>query len=299
MGSECCTREQAGCGTRLQTGSLAAGSASSRFQKKAGDVVFELLLIDMAGIVDEARAPAVLKIIRDHLRLPRVHIDLVYEEFFERTASGRVDPATVEQALNEVEEYIWEGWQGEFALDDFLVLFLVDQGTSARFLMQILREIMQRTTMLPVVLALAVGEAGDGQITVLERADLPLAWRCVPGDSVVLNEDVWLDGEDLVVGADPLLLQGTPLTVVERAAYDGDQLNGDYLLALLEEQDPPIIIALPWSLVTHPSEWEKIPRGLAKMRVVATYRLPGWFSVRIETSSRLNATASEQGERSP
>ena len=262
--------------------------------------MFDLLLIDMAGVMDEAHTPAVLKIIRDRLRLPRVNLDVVCEEFFERTAPGRVDPVEVERALNEVEEYIWEGWQGDFELGDFLILLVIDQGTPGAFLMQVLHEIMQRTTLLPVVLALAVGETEEEGVILIERADLPLVWRGLPGDPVVLNTDVWLDGEAQAPLDCPALPRGSVLTVVERAAFDGDRVNRDYLLAAtaLEGQDTPIVVALPWLLVTHPSEWVSDPARREAGRAVATFHLPCWYSVRVEEHDRVNATTRAESERS-
>jgi len=246
--------------------------------------MFDLLLIDMAGIMDEAHTPAVLKIIRDRLRLPGVNLDIVCEEFFERTASGRVDPVEVEQALNDVEEYIWEGWQGDFELGDFLILLVVGQGTPGVFLMQVLHEIMQRTTLLPVVLPVEAGGVEEAGVTLIERADLPLPWRGLPGDLVVLNTDVWADGDDRAPGGSPLLQRGSVLTVVERAAFDGDRLNRDYLLAAaeFEGQDTPILAALPWRLVTHPSTWDAHRAPREELRAVAYFRLPCWYDVRVD-----------------
>lgn len=262
--------------------------------------MFDLLLIDMAGVMDEAHTPAVLKILRDRLRLPRVNLDVVCEEFFERTAPGRVDPVEVEQAVNEVEEYIWEGWQGEFELGDFLILLVIDRGTPGGFLMQVLQEIMQRTTLLPVVLALEAGGLDEEGVTLIERADLPLAWRSLPGDLVVLNTDVWPDGAGLEPGSTPLLPRGSALTVVERAAFDGERVNRDYLLTAtaLEGQDTPILTALPWLLVTHPSEWEKIAIRDGQRPAVATFQLPCWYSVRAEERDRVKATLGAESERS-
>ncbi len=253
--------------------------------------MFELLLIDMAGIMDEAHTPAVLRIIRDRLRLPRVNLDVVCEEFFERTVGGRVDPVEIEQALNEVEEYIWEGWQGDFELGDFLVLLVIDQGTPGVFLMQVLQELMQRTILLPVVLALGVENTEEDGVIRIERTDLPLAWRCLPGDSVVLTTDVWPDGEDQASGACPLFPRGSVLTIVERAAFDGVRVNRDYLLTAmaLEGQDTPIVVSLPWLLVTHPSEWKAFPRRDGPRLVVATFHLPCWYSVRVERYEGVNA----------
>ena len=179
-------------------------------------IMFDLLLIDMVGILDEDHTPTVLSVIRDRLRLPRVNVDLVSEEFFMRTLPGLVAPVEIERALNELEEYILEGWQGEMAPGDFLIVLVIDQHTSGPFILQVLEEMTQRTVLVPTVLPLEIRSKGRQRIVLGERRDLPLKWRCQLGDTVVLITDVWLAGECEENGDPPL----------SRAAHPSLLLNG-------------------------------------------------------------------------
>jgi hypothetical protein len=132
------------------------------------------------------------------------------------------------------------------------------------------------------------------------RADLPLRWRCLAGDTVVLNSDVWLEGEWEAAGAAPAIPRGTVLTIVERAVFDGTQVNRECLLAVTtpEGQVDPLTVALPWQFVTHPSEWGSDPAPPENGRAVASFRLPCWFSVRVEMhDSAPAATSAESGRR--
>jgi hypothetical protein len=247
-------------------------------------IMFDLLIIDMVGILDEDHTPTVLSVIRDRLRLPRVNVDLVSEEFFMRTLPGLVAPVEIERALNELEEYICEGWQGEMAPGDFLIVLVIDQHTSGPFILQVLEEMTQRTVLVPTVLPLEIRSKGRQRIVLGERRDLPLKWRCQLGDTVVLITDVWLAGECEENGDPPAFPRGTPLTIVERAVRLPQLENGDALLAVAapEGSDTPLSIVLPWSLVAHPSEW-RVGRPLPeRLRAVAASQLYGWLAVRVE-----------------
>ena len=266
------------------------------------NAMLDLLLIDMAGVMDEQHTPAVVDIVRVRLCLPPlVGIDVMQEKFFMRTVPGRVAPVEVEQALNEMEEYIWEDWQPEeMEPTNFLIGLLIDQRTPRDFLLQVLEELMQRTDELPTVLAVQVRRKGNRQVTLFDRADLPLKWRCLAGDAVVLNSDVWLEGEWEAAGDAPAIPRGTALTIVERAVFDGARVNRECLLAVTtrEGQVDPQSVALPWLLVTHPSEWGSDPAPRGTGRAVATFQLPCWYSVRVEEQDRAEAATSAESGRS-
>lgn len=255
--------------------------------------MLDLLLIDMVGVWDEQHAPAVLGIVRTRLRLPRqVGIHVMSEDFFIRTTPGRVAPVDLEEELNEMEEYIWEGWLSqEVEPTNFLIALVIDRRTPRDFLLQVLEELVQRTDELPTVLAVQVKRRRQPQISLIDRTDLPLKWRCQAGDPVVLNSDVWLEGECEATGDSPALPRGTTLTIVERAVFDGARVNLECLLVVTtrEGHDAPQSVALPWELVTHPSEWEAdhVPRE--PHPAVATFQLPCWFSVRIEEGECVEA----------
>jgi ATP-dependent Clp protease adapter protein ClpS len=267
------------------------------------NAMLDLLLIDMAGVMDEQYTPAVVDIVRVRLGLSQwVGIDVMGEEFFMRTAPGRVAPVEVEEALNEMEEYIWEDWQPgeETEPTNFLIGLLIDRRTPRDFLLQVLEELMQRTDELPTVLAVQVRKKGNPQVTLIDRADLPLKWRCLVGDAVVLNSDVWLEGEWEAAGDAPAIPRGTALTIVERAVFDGARVNRECLLAVItrEGQVDPQSVALPWLLVTHPSEWGSNPAQRETGRAVATFQLPCWFSVQVEEHDRVKAATSAESGRS-
>ena len=246
--------------------------------------MFDLLLIDMSGIMDEDHVPAVFSVIRDRLRLPRVNVDLVREEFFMRTAPGLVAPVEIERAINELEEYIWEGWQGEMEPGDFLIVLVIDQHTSGPFILQVLEEMAQHTVLVPIVLPLSIRrKRRQLVIAVGERRDLPLKWRCKLGDSVVLITDIWLAGECEENGDRPAFPRGTLLTVVERAVCLPQQESGERFLAAAtpEGTGPPISLALPWELVASPDDArteQPLPGG---QRAVATAQLYGWLAVQL------------------
>lgn len=264
--------------------------------------MLDLLLIDMAGVWDEQHAPAVLDIVRARLRLPRrVGIDVMSEEFFMRTTPGRVAPVEVEAALNEMEEYVWEGWLSEHEEPtNFLIGLVIDRRTPRDFLLQVLEELMQRTDELPAVLAVQVKrKKGQPPVSLLDRTDLPLKWRCLPGDPVVLNCDVWLEGECEATGDAPAIPRGTTLIIVQCAVFDGVRVNRECLLAVITHtgHDTPLAVALPWQLVAHPPEWESDHTRGDPLRAVLTFRLPCWFFVRLEECNCVEAALKAKGGR--
>lgn len=246
--------------------------------------MFDLLLIDMAGVMDESSTPAVLRIVRDRMRLSKANPDVVGVDFFLRATPGRADPAEIEQAVNDVQEYVLECSQGEVELLDYCIVMVIGQRTPRDFLLQVIEEFMQRTDHLPVVVALRICAKKDQRAALVDRKDLPLVWRCRIGEAVILNTDVWLDGESEATGARPAFPRGMSLTVVERAVYDGGRVHRERLLTVTtpQGQEAPFTLALPWQLVTHPGEWRVDRSRRAMHRAHAIFRLPCWYWVRAE-----------------
>ena len=135
-----------------------------------------------------------------------------------------------------------------------------------------------------MVLAVAVEGETERSVTVVDAPALPLKWRCHPGETVILAQPIWLEGEHAGEGASPVFACGLPLTIVERSVYDGGQLNGECFLTVttLAGQDAPLPLVLPWQLVTHPSTWRGDEPLRELLRAVATFQLHGWYAVRIE-----------------
>jgi len=247
------------------------------------------LLYDLVGIEDLALLSTTVRAVNSRLTHAQVRTYVVRDAAFNPiTLPELVPPQEIQRALDDLEEKVADGMhRAKSTLAHFAHLLLVrSPGEPAELIALVAGEIARRARRMPEVLAIRVEtEAAEGGVTVVDAPALPLKWRCQQGETVILAEDVWLEGEDAQVGTSPALVRGQALTIVERSVYDGEGLlSAECFLTVttLTGQDTPFPLILPWRLVAHPAVWGEGEPARAPLCVVAAFRLPCWYAVHIE-----------------
>jgi hypothetical protein len=243
-----------------------------------GEMLQEVLLLDLIGLAQGPVRSQVVQAILDRLGDISCKVYHLHSDFFQRAAAGElVTGGQIEGAIDQVERELANGlrrWREPLA--GFLTVLLVAPETSSRLLVRIAEECGARSARLPLVLA---ARADQHQATIVEAARLPLKWRCLEGEDVLLACDVRMEGAGI-----PAFRRGTPLKLVERAPRGQSLAARDSFLtvAASEDQDAIRTLLVPWSLVRHPEE-ETAGSALSEhCSAVAVFRLPCWYEVQIE-----------------
>jgi hypothetical protein len=236
-----------------------------------------MLLFDMVGLPDKARAKAAVDAIRTRLHARDWEVYLVREAFFQRRREGLVAPEQVTRALGALEMDLCENFRQDVSLANFILGLLVSPEACPAFIAQLGDAFTERTARLPHVFAV---EAEGEFARLVDAPRLPPKWRCLEGDSVVLTRDVWMAGE-FGDNAGPAFPRGTSLTIAERGAYDGEKVR-DCFLSVAEPAalESPISLVVPWSLVAHPCEWRAGQQREGTSHAEAFFQLPCWYDVR-------------------
>ena len=246
----------------------------------------DLLLYDLVGIEDQELMSDIVRAVNSRLGLPQLRTYVVRDAVFRREVPGPAPAEDIERALQSLEEQVAEGFRlYPRTLADFSHALLVrPPGEPADLIARLAEEVARRVQRLPDVLAVQVEGEEQRSVMVVDAQSLPLKWRCQQGESVILTQDVWLEGEYAEEGASPIFARGRPLLIVERSVYDGGRLNGECFLTVttLAGQDTPLPFVLPWQFVAHPSVWSADEPVQEPLRVVATFQLPCWYVVQTE-----------------
>ena len=243
----------------------------------------ELLLLDLIGLEQGPVRSGVVSAILARLGGTPWKVYLLNSAFLQQAASdGPVTGAQIEGAIDQVERELVNGLRSFRAtLADFLTVLLATPETSSHLLVRIAEECAVRSARPPLVLAVRVGEQ---EAALVEAERLPLKWRCLEGESVVLGCDVWLEDARREAGDLPSFPRGTSLTVVERVVRGLGMAVRDCFLCVAapEGQDALITLVIPWSLAHHPEGKGSSDPQPGIGSAVATFRLPCWYEVRLE-----------------
>jgi hypothetical protein len=251
----------------------------------------DLFLYNLVGIEDTNLLSDAVRAVNSRLGLAQVRTYIVRDALFGQEFAGPAPQEEVARVLDDLERTVSVSgglYPKPPTLADYAHIMVVrPPGEPADLIAQVAEEVARRVRRLPEVLAVAVEGEAERSVTVVDAPALPLKWRCHAGESVMLAQPVWLEGEYAEEGASPALAYGAPLTIVERSVYDGGQLNGECFLTVtpLAGQDAPLPLVLPWQLVTHPSTWRGDEPAREPLRAVASFQLPCWYAVRIEKES--------------
>jgi hypothetical protein len=234
-----------------------------------------LLLIDMMGQRKENAACT----LAGQIQGERQDTYIIREKFFLQRVNGRVAPALVERAIDYLQGEIAEGFQGEWSLEDFIIVLAVLATAQPDFCLQVAEELAERTRKQPHIVTVQLQE-GKPQIVAVPL--LPCRWWCTEGDTVILAQDVWL--VEQAEEEPPAWPRGQPFVIVRTnvATQEGTARPCLLTMAYLAQEHAPVSLVLPWELVVHPSAWQDAPPQEEHRRAVATFQLPSWYYVRFE-----------------
>ncbi len=243
----------------------------------------ELLLLDLIGLRQGPVRSGVVSAILDRVGGASWKVYLLDSAFLQQAASGSpITGVQIEGAIDQMEREIVNGlrrWRAPLA--DFLIVLLASPVTSSRLLVRIAEECSSRSSRPPLVVAV---QASEHEATLVEVAQLPLKWRCLEGESVVLDCDVWMEDACRETGDLPAFRRGTSLTVVERIVRGLGMAVRDCFLSVAapEGQDALLTLVIPWSLVLHAEPNAAGASLPVPNSAVAIFRLPCWYEVQLE-----------------